>query len=122
MTARAHAARTTATRRRPAARRKPGARTAASRIQWDRVGRVALTLVLAAVIYSYLNPLYDFVKTYTGTSDARVKLHEVLKENKQLHARIQSSGEPLVIEAKARKQGMVRPGETPIVVRRESTP
>ena len=51
----------------PAAR--PAARRGASRINWDRVGRIALTLVLAAVLYSYLNPAIDFVKTYTATTD-----------------------------------------------------
>ena len=54
-----------------------------SRINWDRVGRIALTLVLAAVLYSYLNPAIDFVKTYTATTAAKAKLHELLNENTQ---------------------------------------
>jgi hypothetical protein len=116
MTARAHAART-APRRRPAARRRPGARSGASRVQWDRVGRVALTLVLAAVLYSYLNPLLDFFNTYRATSAAKVKLHQELDENKRLHRRVQSSDDPIVLDAKARAQGMVLPGETPLVIR-----
>jgi hypothetical protein len=78
---------------------------------------VALTLVLAAVLYSYLNPAIDFVKTYTGTTAARIRLHEVLRENTRLHHRIQSAEEPMVLDAKGRAQGMVAPGETPIVVR-----
>ena len=59
----------------PAARRRPAARRGASRINWDRVGRIALTLVLAAVLYSYLNPAIDFVKTYTATTAAKAQLH-----------------------------------------------
>jgi cell division protein FtsB len=102
--------------RRPA-RRRPAARRRASRIHWDRVGRVALTLVLAAVLYSYLNPLIDFVKTYTATSAAKAKLHEVQRENTQLHWRIQHADDPPVLNARARAQGMVAPEETPIVVR-----
>jgi hypothetical protein len=104
-------------RRKPAARRKPGARSSASRIHWDRVGRVALTLVLFFVAYSYLNPVIDFVKTYTATTAARVKLHEAQHENTRLHWRVQHAGDPIVLDAKARAQGMVAPGETPIVVR-----
>jgi cell division protein FtsB len=80
------------------------------------VGRIALTLVLAAVLYSYLNPAIDFVKTYTGTTEAKAKRLELLKENHQLHKRVQSSDDPLVIEREARAQGMVAEGETPIVV------
>jgi hypothetical protein len=125
MAARTQAARRTDTRRRPAntpkrrpaARRKPAARRGASRIHWDRVGRVALTLVLAAVLYSYLNPVIDFVKTYTATTAARIQLHEAQHENTRLHWRIQHAGDPVVLDAKARAQGMTDPGETPMVIR-----
>ena len=89
-----------------------------SRIKWDRVGRIALTLVLAAVLYSYLNPAIDFVKTYTGTTAAKAQFHELLKENKQLHRRIQSSSDPAVIEAEAREQGLVGEGEHPVRISR----
>jgi hypothetical protein len=103
--------------RRPAPRRKPAARSGASRIHWDRVGRVALTLVLFVVAYSYLNPVIDFVKTYTATTAARIKLHEVQHENTRLHWRVQHAGDPIVLDAKARAQGLFAPGETPMVVR-----
>jgi hypothetical protein len=107
---------TTRQKRRPAARRKPAARRGESRIRWDRVGRIALTLVLAAVLYSYLNPAIDFVKTYTATTAAKAEFHEMLRENKRLHSRIQTADEPTVIDRRARAQGMVAEGETPIVV------
>jgi hypothetical protein len=103
-------------RRKPAAR-KPGPRRSASRIHWDRVGRVALTLVLFAVLYSYLNPVIDFVKTYTTTTAARIQLHEAQHENTRLHWRIQHADDPITLDAEARAQGMVAPEETPIVVR-----
>lgn len=103
-------------RRRPA-RRKPAARRGATRVNWDRIGRIALTLVLAAVLYSYLNPAIDFVKTYTATTATKEKLHTLMKENKHLHRRVQSAKDPLVIDRKARGLGMVAEGETPIVIR-----
>jgi hypothetical protein len=103
--------------RKPAARRKPAPRRGASRIHWDRVGRVALTLVLFAVLYSYLNPVIDFVKTYTTTTAARIQLHEAQHENTRLHWRIQHADDPITLDARARAQGMVAPEETPIVVR-----
>jgi hypothetical protein len=102
-------------RRRPAAR-KVGARRGASRIQWDRVGRIALTLVLFAVAYSYLNPVIDCVTTYTSTTAAKAKLHEELAENKRLHRRVQSADDPSVISGKARAQGMIGPEETPYII------
>jgi hypothetical protein len=103
-------------RRKPAAR-KPGPRRGASRIHWDRVGRVALTLVLFAVLYSYLNPVIDFVKTYTATTAARIQLHEAQHENTRLHWRIQHADDPITLDAEARAEGMVAPEETPLVVR-----
>jgi cell division protein FtsB len=119
MATRARPARSTASRskRRPAARRKVAPRSNGSRIRWDRVGRIALTLVLAAVLYSYLNPAIDFVKTYTATTAAKAEFHEMLRENKRLHHRIQTADDPVVISRRARAQGMVAEGETPIVVR-----
>jgi hypothetical protein len=81
------------------------------------VGRIALTVVLAAVLYSYLNPGIDFVKTYTGATQAKAQFHEALKENKRLHWQIQHADDPVVLDERARGQGLVGPGETPVVVR-----
>jgi hypothetical protein len=75
-----------------------------------------LTLVLAAVFYSYLHPTIDFFKTYSGTTAAKAKRHELLQENRTLHKRIQSSEDQQVVEAEARAQGMVAEGETPTVI------
>jgi hypothetical protein len=73
--------------------------------------------VLAAVLYSYISPLVDFVKTYTATTAARIKLHEAQHENTSLHWRVQHADDPIVLNAKARAQGMIAPGETPIIIR-----
>ena len=61
--------------------------------------------------------MIDFVKTYTATTAAKAELHEALAENKRLHWRVQHSDDPIVLDAKARGQGMVAAGETPYVVR-----
>jgi hypothetical protein len=120
MAARAYAGRNgtaARARRRPTARRKPAARRGASRVNWDRVGRIALTVVLAAVLYSYLNPAIDFVKTYTATTAAKAQLHELQRDNTRLHNRVQSADDPIVVDRMARGQGMVAEGETPVVIR-----
>jgi cell division protein FtsB len=101
--------------RRPAARR-PGARRSPSRIKWDRVGRIALVLVLFAVAYSYLNPAIDLFKTYQSTTAAKAEFHQLLHENKRLHRAVQSADEPAVVERTARRQGLVTEGETPFVL------
>jgi FlaG/FlaF family flagellin (archaellin) len=103
--------------RRPAPRKRPAPRRGPSRIKWDRVGRIALTVVLFAVLYSYLNPAIDLFKTYTATTAAKVEFHEKLAENKRLHRRVQSADDPLVDNQAAGALGMVADGETPVVIR-----
>ncbi len=111
-------ARGSAPKRRPAARnRRPAARRGQSRIKWDRVGRIALVLVLFAVAYSYLNPAIDLFKTYQATTAAKAEFHELLRENKRLHHEVKSSKEAAVVEGAARRQGMIAAGETPFVLR-----
>jgi cell division protein FtsB len=102
-------------KRRPAARR-PGARRSASRIKWDRVGRIALVLVLFMVGYSYLNPAIDLFKTYRSTTAAKAEFQTLLHENKRLHRSIQSAADPVVVAAAARKQGMIADGEKQFVL------
>lgn len=119
MATHAYAGRTAVkSRRRPAARkRRPAARSGPSRVKWDRIGRIALVVVLFAVAYSYLNPAIDFVKTYTATTAAKAQLHELQHENRKLHDQVQSADDPIVIDRKARGLGMVLEGENPAVVR-----
>jgi hypothetical protein len=77
---------------------------------------VALTLVLGAVLVSYLNPMISFFDAYRGTSAAKERLHVLLAENHRLHDRVQASDNPIVIEREARRQGLIQPGERPYVV------
>jgi len=93
------------------------ARRGASRVNWERAGRIALTLVLAAVLFSYLNPLVNFVQTYRETTSAKAELRSLQAENRRLHDRVQSADQPSVLEREARRQGMVRTGERAYVVR-----
>lgn len=104
-----------APRRRPAARR-PAARRGPSRVRWDRVGRIALTLVLGIVLFSYLNPALDFVHVYQGTTKAKAALRTLQHENDKLHRQVQSADDPAVLEREARRQGMVGAYEQSYVI------
>ena len=72
--------------------------------------------MLAAVLFSYLSPLVDFVHTYRDTTDAKAQLRTLQAENTALHNRVQSANDPGVLEREARRQGLVEVGETPYVV------
>jgi hypothetical protein len=68
------------------------------------------------ILYSYLNPLINFVETYTATTAAKAQRHEAQAENTRLHWRIQHADDPIVLNARARSQGLVLEGEKPYVV------
>jgi cell division protein FtsB len=81
------------------------------------MGRIALTFVLAAVLFSYLNPLVDFVQTYRDTTAAKAELRALQAENRQLHNRVQAADDASILEREARRRGMVLSGERAYVVR-----
>ena len=100
------------------------ARTAAARriehaahtVRWDRVGRVALLLVLAAVVALYVKPTVTWVGTWREANDRQAQVAALEKRNRALKVRRAELRSPGTIEREARRLGMVRPGERPYVV------
>jgi cell division protein FtsB len=92
-------------------------RVGPSRIRWDRVGRVALVLVLFGVMVSYLNPLVNLVDAWRDSKASEERLIELRAKHDKLTQQVRDAGTPLVLEREARKLGMVRPGERAYVVR-----
>jgi cell division protein FtsB len=115
MSARAQAAR--GYRVRPAPRSRKRGRPA-SRIQWDRVGRVALVLVLFAILASYVNPLVNLLDAWSDRRSERATLTELKAENAKLRERIAAFASPEAAERGARKLGMVAEGEGSYVIRK----
>ena len=88
----------------------------APQIRWDRVGRVALLLVLFGVMVLYVNPLRSYWTT-RGESQARsAEVQRLEADNARLRARRDALKDPASIEAEARRLGMLRPGERAYVV------
>jgi cell division protein FtsB len=116
MSARAQAAR--GYRMRPAPRRGRGGRSP-SRIQWDRVGRVALVLVLFAVLFSYIGPTLNFFGAWRGSKAEQAHLTALRAQSVKLRKRAEDLKGPDAAEREARKLGMVDPsaGEASFVVK-----
>lgn len=111
----ASAARSSA--RRPRARRVAMAQAMASgRVRWDRLGRVALLLVLGLILLLYVGPARSFVSTWRESRAKRVEVHRLEAENRRLQARRAALEDPRTLEMEARKLGMVRPGERAFVI------
>jgi cell division protein FtsB len=97
-------------RARVGARSGPG-RTTGSRIQWDRVGRIALVLVFFAVLASYVKQAISLFETWRDAQTAERQLEQLQVENKRLERRAQELNTPAAALREARKLGMVGPGE-----------
>jgi cell division protein FtsB len=109
MAARAHAGRAP----RPRARRRVGP----SRIRWDRVGRIALVLVLFGVMVSYLNPAVNLIDAWRDSKAGEERLAKLKAQKAKLERQVSDAASPLEVERQARRLGMVKPGESGYVVR-----
>lgn len=117
---RASAARATprtgpAGRPRPRAIRGGAARTAG--IRWDRVGRVALLVVLVGILGLYVGPAHSWWVTWHAAKLHRAEVARLEAENARLRAHVQALRDPRSLEVEARKLGMIKPGERSYVIR-----
>jgi cell division protein FtsB len=99
----------------PAAARSPRLR-ARPHIRWDRVGRIALLLVLVGVLALYVNPLRSWWSTNQESQQRGAEVAELERENKALRKRRAALKDPRALENEARRLGMVKPGERAYVV------
>jgi cell division protein FtsB len=92
-------------------------RVGPSRVRWDRIGRIALVLVLFGVLISYLNPLVNLVHAWSDSKAGEERLAVLRQENVELREQVRDASSPLTQEREARRLGMVQPGERAYVIR-----
>jgi cell division protein FtsB len=100
--------------RRPAGRRaRPRARTRAGKggIRWDRLARLSLLVVLAAVLVSYMGPATEYLRAWKLAKDTGAELQALERDNERLRDRARRLRDLETVELEARKAGMARPGE-----------
>ena len=85
-------------------------------VRWDRVTRVALLLVLALVMLSYLKPLVTYVRQWQTARHDRAQVGRLEQQNRVLRRRAHELSKPGALDEQARRLGMVKPGERPYVV------
>jgi cell division protein FtsB len=101
---------------RVAPRRRTGG-APASRIHWDKFGRVVLVVVLFLIALSYINPLSHFIHAWRDNGSQEQQLVQLKQENAALQSRADSVRDGDAVERAARKLGMVAPGEGSYVIR-----
>ena len=114
MSARAQAAR--GYRLRPAPRARGQRGRPASRVNWDRAGRIALVIVLALVLASYVSPAINFLDAWRDSRAEHAKLAELRVETARLQQRLAALERPDAAERAARAQGWIAPGERAWVI------
>ena len=98
-----------------APRRKPPARSA-SRIDWERAGRIALVVVLFVILILYINPAVNFFDAWQDRKTGSAELEELKQENTRLRERAAILAQPDAAERGARRLGMVAEGERSVVI------
>lgn len=101
-------------KRRP--QRRVRRRVGPSRVRWDRVGRIALVLVLFAVLASYLNPLVNLAGVWKDSKATEERLAELKREHVDLQQQLDEAESPVTLGREARKMGMIKPGERLYVI------
>ena len=91
-------------------------RAGPSRIRWDRLGRIALVLVLFGVMVSYLNPLVNLLQAWQGSKSSAAELAQLKHERAELTSRLRDVSSPATLEREARRLGMIKPGEHAYIV------
>ena len=89
---------------------------ARARVRWDRVGRIALLLVLLGVLSLYINPARSWWSTKQESAQRGAEVSALERENKRLRERRADLKDPRMLENEARRLGMVKPGERAFVI------
>ena len=95
---------------------RPTAATAAARVRWDRLGRIAMLCVMIALAYLYISAGVRMFSTWRQAHHDSAVVHKLESEHRSLvgqHNKLSSQG---ALEGSARQLGLMRQGEQPYVV------
>jgi len=100
------------TRSRPRPRRV-ALRSSVVRVRWERMGRIALLVVLAAVVGLYAEHALSYLSTRAQNEREHAIVTRLARQHQALEARRASLNDPRTIVRLARGLGMTRSGEQP---------
>ena len=100
----------------PARPRRVPLRAAGVRVRWERVGRIALLIVLLAVLGVYAEHALAYVSTREQASHARASYVRLAREHRALAQQARTLEDPATIVRRARQLGMTRAGEQPYAI------
>jgi cell division protein FtsB len=114
--ARSGARRTNRYARQPPALSWVNGRAQIQRVRWDRVGRVALVIVLAVVALLYVQHAIAYLQARGEANHQQAIVKQLEQQNAALVRRQKQLNDPATIIKNARELGMVWMGERPYSV------
>jgi cell division protein FtsL len=93
-----------------------GAQGTLPRVRWDRVGRLAMLVVLAVLLYLYLSAGIRMLSTWHQSRNDSATVATMEREHKALVRQRESLSRRGTIEAQARDLGMKKPNERQYVI------
>jgi cell division protein FtsB len=97
--------------------RPRGSAGPATRVDWERAGRIILVIVFCLVLAWYIRPVLNLADAWRDSKAEGTQLAELKQENAELKARAATLASPAAAERGARRIGMVADGEQPYVIR-----
>lgn len=94
-----------------AARRRVTQRRRPLRLRWERIGRVALLVVLAVVVGLYVQRTLTYLSVRSQAHQQEAIVLQLTRQNANLMRRQHALTNPATIQQDARALGMIRPGE-----------
>jgi cell division protein FtsB len=85
-------------------------------VRWDRLGRIGLLVVLAAVVGLYAQHTAAYFSTRSRADQQLAIVHRLAADNHALERQQKQLNDPTTIERDARALGMVQAGERPYVI------
>lgn len=87
-------------------------------IRWDRLGRLAVLVLIGAILLLYISPAKHWWEQSRTAASQSEELQRLETENAELTRRAKALSDPDQVELEARRLGMVELGEKPFVVLR----
>jgi hypothetical protein len=87
-----------------------------TKVRWDRLGRVTMLGVAAALLYLYLSAGISLYSTLREAHRNSAQVTVLERQNEQLLAQHTALALPSTLVGEARQLGMERPGEQPYVI------
>ena len=81
------------------------------RIRWDRVGRIAMLCVVAALAYLYLSAGLRLLSSWRESGRDSAQVHQLEAQNQILRKEHAALASPGTVPEEARRLGMMHQGE-----------